>query len=56
MIAENDDLHLKSKERNNKSIFLCSLQEKEAFIISQFKAKGLTVRDEQGERMLLCIH
>lgn len=25
------------------------MQEKEAFIISQLKAKGLTVRDEQGE-------
>lgn len=27
------------------------LQEKEAFIISQLKAKGLTLRDQDGEDM-----
>lgn len=27
----------------------CCLQEKDAFITSQLKAKGLTVHDEQGE-------
>lgn len=29
--------------------FLCFLQEKEEFILSQLRSKGLTVRDENGE-------
>ncbi|XP_035530418.1 cytochrome c oxidase assembly factor 8, partial [Morone saxatilis] len=45
---------IKSKERiKNNNIFSCFLQQKEAFIISQLNAKGLTVRDEQGRRRTL---
>lgn len=35
-------------KKNNIFFFL---QEKEAFITSQLKAKGLTMRDEQGDDM-----
>lgn len=34
-------------------LFVGSLQEKEAFIISHLKAKGLGLRDEQGEEKFM---
>lgn len=36
--------------------FSYTLQEKEAFIISQLKAKGLTLRDEDGEDLQAFLH
>lgn len=37
---------IKNKKPND---FFFFLQEKEAFIVSQLKTKGLTLRDEDGE-------
>lgn len=34
-------------------VYLFDLQEKEAFIISHLKAKGLGLRDEQGEEKFM---